>query len=189
MCQPPVLQTVNIPLPAPHFTVTLCQKIFGCLLLLLCLHGLSRPDTDKRLGCWWHYTASYLVLPLGAEVGLGKADLAVAAGVDLGPLPVPGPVPGHPIPQEPVPVVLSRVILSRWSPVVISVSVSAEVVLRLSECETQEQHEKRGLEKRHLERTNNLFSITKLIWIMINDNELIFCVKLYPRVTVGLCSH
>ena len=147
MCQPPMLQTVNIPLPAPHFTVTLCQKIFGCLLLLLCLHGLSRPDTDKRLGCWWHYTASYLVLPLGAEVGLGKADLAVAAGVDLGPLPVPGPVPGHPIPQEPVPVVLSRVILSRWSPVVISVSVSAEVVLRLSECETQEQHEKRGLEK------------------------------------------
>ena len=36
--------------PAPHFTVTLCQKIFGGLLLLLCLHGLSRPDTDKRHG-------------------------------------------------------------------------------------------------------------------------------------------
>ena len=131
--------------PAPHFTVTLCQKIFGDLLLLLCLHGLSRPDTDKRLGCWWH-SVSYLVLPLGAEVGLGKADLAVAAGVDLCSPPVPGPVPGHSIPQEPV--VLSCVILSRWSPVVISVSVSAEVVLRLSECETQEQHEKRGLEKR-----------------------------------------
>ena len=183
---PPVLQTVNIPLPA-HFTVTLCQKIFG-LLLLLCLHDLSRADQDKRLWSGWH-GVSYLVLSGGAEVSLGKADLAIAAGVDLGPLPVPRPVPGHPIPQEPAPVVLSRIILSRWSPVVSVVSVSAEVVLRLSECETQEQNEKRGLEKKDSELTHNLFGITKLIWIMINDNELIFCVKLYPRVTVGLCSH
>ena len=105
---------------------------------------------------------SYLVLSGSAEVGLGKADLAIAAGVDLGPLPVPRPVPGHPIPQEPAPVVLSRIILSRWSPVSV-VSVSAEVVLRLSECETQEQNEKRGLEKKDSELTHNLFGITKLI--------------------------
>ena len=46
-----------------------------------------------------------------------------------------------------------------------------------------------GPGKRDSELTHNLFGITKLIWIMINDNELIFCVKLHPRVTVGLCSH
>ena len=76
-------------------------------------------------------TASYLVLSLRAEVGLWKADLAVAARVDLCSPPVSGPVPRHPIPQEPVPIVLSR-----GSPVVISVSVSAEIVLRFSEGET-----------------------------------------------------
>jgi len=70
-----------------------------------------------------------LILSAGAEVGLRKADLATAAGIHLCPLPVPGPVSRHPIPQEPVPVVLSR-----GSPVVISVSVSAEIILRLSEC-------------------------------------------------------
>ena len=89
------------------------------------------------------HSASYLVLSGGAEVSLGKTDLAIAAGVDLGPLSVPRPIPGHSVPQEPV--VLSRIILSRGSPVVSVVSVSAEVVLRLSECETQEQNEKRGL--------------------------------------------
>ena len=139
-----MLQTVNIPLTGLtplYFTVTLCQKIFG-LLLLLCLHGLSRPGQDKRLETV-DDTDSYLVLSARAEVGLGKTDLAAAARIDLSPLPVPGPVPGHPIPQEPVPVVLSR-----GSPVVISVSVTAEIILRLSECETQEQNEQRGLETR-----------------------------------------
>ena len=147
LCQTPCYKQLIFRCRCSHlcvslqYTVTLCQTIFG-LLLLLCLHGLSRPGQDKRLETV-DDTGSYLVLSAGAEVGLRKADLATAAGVHLSPLPVPGPVSRHPIPQEPVPVVLSR-----GSPVVISVSVSADIILRLSECETQEQNEQRGLEKR-----------------------------------------
>ena len=80
-------------------------------------------DTDSE-------ESSYLLLPVCAQDCLRKADLAITARVDLGPPPVPRPVPRHAVPQE---AVLSG---GRPPAVVAVVPVVPLTVLRFSEAET-----------------------------------------------------
>ena len=81
----------------------------------------------------------YLVLPAGAQLSLGQADLAVAAGVHLRACPVPGPVPGDAVPAEQVAVgrPAGLLLLLLLPPdvvvVVVAVGLSEVVAVGLSE--------------------------------------------------------
>ena len=187
MCQPPVLQTVNIPLPARsslhcHFV---SKNIWWSFVTFVSSRSLATRHGQKT-----RVLMALCLLPCSASRRRGWPREGRPCRCSRGRPRFPS-CPGTrswSLHSSGTRCFVLRYFVSLVSGCYFCFCFRGSCFEALRVWDTGTAREE-GPGKRHLELTNNLFSITKLVWIMINDNELIFCVKLYPRVTVGLCSH